>query len=698
MRLKTVAAVAISALLTAGAATVDATTPPGTEPIGSGDDAGPGGSGSSASEVTTSITIVVDATPTPADATSAGSSSTTTSAGSSTTTAAESSTTTSAAASTTTAAEPTTIAAALTAVGTSGLASEHAPQQTSEQQQSAVVTGTVVADANTGSNLETTGQQDPAGSSLPAEIATGDATAVGSNDQSTTSQGARVVLTDAATANLLQLALVINIGAALANTGLNAVSASTGATTGGSGSTGDVVTGDASATGLDIEQYITQASRQSASAGETAGSSQVAISMWMGLATSNTGTNAVVGSGSGASGGAVASGDATATGNHSVTEIEQYADILGVDRSTTNITQRATVLNVGFALANSGLNDVSGVAGGLLTAGEADDDAVAQQLFAMLLPAMLQSYGYGPAGGTVTSGSATAVGNDSATFVRQVAQAAASGDGQVDIVQDVLVANMGAAAANSGGNSLGAVRPLDRETADAVVTMAAFMAELLSLAQRSAEGGSLVAQSQGIDVPFQGLILRLDGSIGGLDTQLVDGGARANVRQISVIVSLGVSQANTGGNVTQTDVRQGAAVNALRMGDAIAVLAVDGNGNVITTGDATAANREVVVICQRADADDVACLAPPTTTVLDDPSAPTTVVGAATSIPSVAGSEVPTTAPASTSAPTSRAPGAAPLGTLPATGAGSADLAVVAMFVLAAGVAVLVSTRRRAAG
>ena len=74
----------------------------------------------------------------------------------------------------------------------------------------------------------------------------------------------------------------------------------------------------------------------------------------------------------------------------------------------------------------------------------------------MLLPALLQSYGYGPAQGSINTGDATAVGNDSETFgIRQVAMAASSGDGQVDIVQNVLVANMGAAAANTGGNTLG---------------------------------------------------------------------------------------------------------------------------------------------------------------------------------------------------------------------------------------------------
>ncbi len=672
MKLKAVAAAAFSAVLAAGTATVGASTPPGTDPVG--DDGAPGTDGSETSspttEVTTPVTIVVEPEPTTADGTSAG---------------------------------PDTVVEATTVVTSTDADVTGAIDGTEvDQSQTAVITATVVADANTGSNEVITDDTVADGSSLPAEIDTGDATAVGSIDVNAITQGAQIDLTDSATANLLQVALVINIGAALANTGLNTVSAP-----GGSGASGEIATGDAEATGLDIEQYLTQIARQNANADTDAASSQVAISLWMGLALANTGTNAVVGTGVAGSGGGVASGDASATGNDSLTEIEQYADILGVDQSTTNITQRATVLNVGFALANSGLNDVSSVASGLLTASEADDDAVAQQLFAMLLPAMLQSYGYGPAQGTIGSGDATAVGNESDTFVRQVALAAASGDGQIDIVQDVLVANMGAAAANTGGNSLGSVRPLDQETADAVVTMAAFMAELLSLVHRSADEAALDAHSQGIEIPFQGLILRLDGAFQGLDTQFAEGGAQANVRQVSVIVSLGIAEANTGGNVSQAEVEQGAAVNALQAGDAVAVLAVDEAGNAITTGDAVAANREVVVVCQRINADDLDCLAPPTTTV---PPGPTTSIAPATSIAPT------TTAPPASTAPpsgTTLPPGvtvppetspprpfgppvtAPPGGTLPATGSTSDELVAAAMTTLLLGGFLVVIARKR---
>ena len=308
-----------------------------------------------------------------------------------------------------------------------------------DQDQTVGHAATVVADANTGSNTIVDGQADQGGSQQPAEVDTGDATAVGSDDENVITQAADIVLTEGRGERRAGRPDPQHRRGAR-QLGWHIV----GSTPGGSGTSGQIGTGDATATGLDIGQYITQAARENGDENTDAHASQITISLWMGVAGANSGTNVISGTGVAGSGGSVGSGNASATGNESLTEIEQYADILGVDQSTINVTQQATVLNVGFALANTGLNDVSGVASGLLTASEADDDAVAQELFAMLLPALLQSYGYGPAQGSINSGNATAVGNDSETFIRQVALAASSGDGQVDIVQDILVANMGA--------------------------------------------------------------------------------------------------------------------------------------------------------------------------------------------------------------------------------------------------------------
>jgi LPXTG-motif cell wall-anchored protein len=267
----------------------------------------------------------------------------------------------------------------------------------------------------------------------------------------------------------------------------------------------------------------------------------------------------------------------------------------------------------------------------------------------------------------------------------------------------VLVANVGAAAANTGGNTLGSVRPLDPETANAVVTMAAFLAEMLGLVRQSANSTAIDATSQGIEIPFQGLILRLDGTFEGLDTQVSHGSAQANIRQVSIVVSLGIANANTGGNVTGSSTQQGTSVNGLLAGDAIAVLALDENGNVINAGDASAANREVVVICQRLNADDIDCLAPPTTTSPPTTSttAPATTAPSSTdpgtSVPSTAGTSTTTTlAPAMGGANSPSGFGRVPAGTLPATG-GTADeqVAIIGAIALLLGGGVLFVTRRR---
>ena len=121
-----------------------------------------------------------------------------------------------------------------------------------------MITATVVAGANTGSNSIVDDQPDQGGSQQPAEVDTGDATAVGSDDENVITQAADIVLAEGARANVVQVALILNIGVALANSGGNIV----GSTPGGSGTSGQIGTGDASATGLDIGQYITQAARE----------------------------------------------------------------------------------------------------------------------------------------------------------------------------------------------------------------------------------------------------------------------------------------------------------------------------------------------------------------------------------------------------------------------------------------------------
>ena len=108
-------------------------------------------------------------------------------------------------------------------------------------------------------------------------------------------------------------------------------------------------------------------------------------------------------------------------------------------------------------------------------------------------------------------------------------------------------------------------------------------------------------------------------------------GAQVNMRQVTIVVSLGLANANSGNNDASTQITQGNVVNELQSGDFV---------NVIDTGDATAANQDnLVVMCQRINADDIDCLEPPTTTTtlpVDDPPPTSSATTTTTTVSSVA--------------------------------------------------------------
>jgi LPXTG-motif cell wall-anchored protein len=564
--------------------------------------------------------------------------------------------------------------------------------------ESAVVTGTQQADANTGGNATSNSQPGTTGGQQPNAIDTGAADAIGSQDTNVVDQQAQVVLTEQAVANLLQVALILNIGAALANSGINdAVS-----TPGGSGIAGAIDSGNATAIGNDMAQYITQAARATGDENTDDAAKQLAISLWMGLANANTGINSATGTGVAGSGGDIGSGDAAAVGNQSISDILQQASLTGSGTSQVNVEQYATIMNIGFALANSGVNEITGAAGGILTAGDNQtQNDLAMDLFAMLLPALLQNFAGSSGQGVIGTGDATAIGNRSETYVHQLAEAAASGDGIASIVQDVLVANVGAAGANTGGNTLGGrYASLDPDMAKAVVTLAAFLSQMLALVHTQSAETALAMQNAGMEIPFGDIVLQVQGQMQGVDTTL-DGvdGARANIRQITIILSLGIAQSNSGLN-TAIGVDQ---QNAL----ATSVNATDFMG----TGDAFAANDGLVIICQRRNADDVACLAPPVPEVpvdepvgsVDEPTTSTTQVAPESAVAPpdttlvAAASSTNGERPAGPQALTSPSPTSTHSSSaLPSTGSNVADIMLYAGAALLLGFGLLLlATRRR---
>ena len=564
----------------------------------------------------------------------------------------------------------------------------------------AVVTGTQVADADTGNNATHSEGNTPAtGGQQPNAIDTGGATAVGSDDTNVVDQEAAVVLTEQAVANLLQVALILNIGAALANSGVNgAVS-----TPGGDGISGAIDSGNATAIGNDMEQYITQAARATADGTTDDAAKQLAVSLWMGLANANSGVNSATGTGTTGSGGEIGSGDASATGNQSLTDVLQQAALNGSGNGQINVEQYATVMNIGFALANSGVNDISGVAGGLLTAGTSEEqNGLALDLFSMLLPALMQSF-VGTAGsGTIGTGDATAIGNRSETYIHQLAEAAASGDGIASIIQDVLVANVGAAGANTGGNTLGGrYANLDPDQAKAVVTLAAFLSQMLALVHTQSASQALALQQQGMEIPFGDIVLTVQGQMQGYDTTLTgETGQTANIRQITIILSLGIAQANSGLN-------EAIGVN---QDNQLAARVVGSPSELTSTGDALAANNGMVIICQRRNAEDIACLAPPPPVVPEEPVTPTTLppdVTTTTQVSATSGGEEPTSTTVVGTASSTNGEGPGPQGfanpapqsshsnPLPTTGSSVADILIYAGGLLLFGFVLMVVGRRR---
>ena len=504
-----------------------------------------------------------------------------------------------------------------------------------DSNESAVVTGTQVADADTGGNNTNNEQTGQGGSPQDNAVDTGTADAIGSQDVNNVAQQAEVTLTEQAVANLLQVALILNIGAALANSGVNdAIS-----TPGGNGIAGAIDSGNATAIGNDMAQYITQAARAEGDENTDDAATQLAVSLWMGLASANSGINSVTGTGVTGSGGGIGSGDAAAVGNQSLSDVLQQASLTGSGTSQVNVAQYATIMNIGFALANSGVNDITGVADGILTAGDSQvQNDMALDLFSMLLPALMQSFAGTSGQGQIGTGDATAIGNRSETYVHQIAEAASSGDGIASILQDVLVANIGAAGANTGGNVLGGrYAALDADSAKAVVMLAAFLSQMLALVHTQSASTALAMQQQGMEIPFGSIVLQVQGQMQGVDTTLTnESGARANIRQVTIILSLGVAQANSGLNT------------AIGIDSASAMAASVNATDFIGTGDALAANDGLVIICQRRNADDIECLAPPPPPPVEPPVEPPVTT---TTVPSAVSPESGGTPPGAAFAP-----------------------------------------------
>lgn len=311
--------------------------------------------------------------------------------------------------------------------------------------QSASVSGTAIAIATTGGNIvESQGTTGATGGGGPTWCANRPATAVGSMDSTAVNQQVVTALSDSATASVSQYVIVFNIGAAFAVLGANGVASSSG--------NGSLATGDVMVVGNSSSNYVTQAATGDAGTGGSDTVAEDADVFVVGVAVASSGGNLIVTVlGATPTGGTISTGGATAIGNQSVTDVTQTATAIGSGTADITIDQRAVVLNLGIALASSGLNSVGGLAQELITNPTGD---TAKDLMAMLLPGLVAAGTTSPsAGGAVGTGNATVIGNRSTTLIDQSAIGTASGDGSVGISQQVVVANVGAAVADTGSNA-----------------------------------------------------------------------------------------------------------------------------------------------------------------------------------------------------------------------------------------------------
>jgi LPXTG-motif cell wall-anchored protein len=591
---------------------------------------------------------------------------------------------------------------------------------TSAIDQSTDVVGTQVSVADTGHNTSvTTGTTagDASGTGNTVTITTGSSTAVGNQEQTAITQQAITTLTGNATAEIVQISIVFNIGGAYAVSGAN-----TAAAIGSGGVATSTSTGSATAIGNDSQTYVTQAGSAAAAGAQVSTVTQHTVTMQIGVATANTGANTIVATVADGSGGAatIVSGGATAIGNDSQTAVEQMARAVGSGNSELTIEQWVTVINLGVALANTGANDIGDM---LAAAWASPDGGTVAELFGLLLPALLADGSAMPgalvaadgASGTISTGDASAIGNRSTTSVQQVALATASGDGSARVQQEVLVVNAGAATANSGRNQTGAgvstasPAPLGAAEQAVVQQLTAFVNGLLAEINAWANGTDTDIASSSLTAQLGGQLVVAGGDFTASTGQTTTaGGVLASVRQLSAVISLGVAVADSGHNLAVTSnvsangseaVAEGGGDGTTGVQQLNALVAV-ADAVSIVTGDAVAHNRALVVVCQLANMADHPCLGPE-----DDPGAasPPPAEGSAVGSqrPAALQSAARSTAPAQ---PGGAAPagdvrsltaGQAPRQSLPATGSDPLPLVLFGAGAVLVGAVLVASSRRR---
>ena len=467
------------------------------------------------------------------------------------------------------------------------------------RQQTTTITGTAIAVATSGGNVSiATGSQSDDGDSQPAILGTGPASASGSRRRDQCRPGGHRGPVGGATADITQVVLVFNIGAALANSGLNVI--------GGAGTDGSQIsTGSATAVGNDAASYMTQA----ATADASAGGSRYRLPARREPAHRRRGRRL-----------RQQRGGRRGPGRERRRSDRRRCS----ERHRQPVAHRDRAARIRHRQWRRAPDDRA--------AGHRDQprprhrqqrhqhrarprrlaDQRARRVHRSRVvradPAGAAGVGQRRATGPVPvgpslSGDATAIGNRSETYIDQNAVATASGDGTASISQDVVVANVGAAVANTGANQLGssASEPaaLDAEGMRIATELGQFLTDLLEEIERWSLVPGGAPLNLALQLPFGDLVIGLDASVGGshddglgCDIERTgDGSARS--RRSSALAS----PAPTPGS-TPRRCRSARATTSRRSRAAAAA----SGGSSITTGDASADNTSLVIVCQKDDA------------------------------------------------------------------------------------------------
>ncbi|MGZ8766275.1 MAG: hypothetical protein ACXW2C_11355, partial [Acidimicrobiia bacterium] len=459
-------------------------------------------------------------------------------------------------------------------------ATDTTPAPTSQTDQEATVESTGTGVGNSGANTavgnETAGgvQAQPCPTSgtqialicttTPtgaAGVTSGNANAQGTNSTGGIAQITNIAATGNGQVDVLQVALIINIGVGISNSGANAAGASGGDSLGVAGQAG-IGTGNANVTGLLGNTQIVQG--VTVVGGSASDQSVTVVNIGIGIG--NTGLNLAAGSvlGGGdqevAAGGApgngsaaIGTGNTNAAGDNSGSLIMQIVTVTAADDGSITVTQRAVIINFGLALANSGGNTALSAMNGLPDAQRTMIEGLIAALFG-LDPAVL----FGGGSAAIGTGNANAIGNQSQSGIVQAVTGSVTGTDAATADQSAWIGNFGAALANSGLNGAAgalAVLPDGSPMASAEQMVSRFLA-LLSNPDALANGDTDMADA--LDLGSALLALRGDISatetLAGLDEgeawESSDGGVR--IRPITGVLNIGISLANSGENVAES--------------------------------------------------------------------------------------------------------------------------------------------------